>query len=89
VTAQSSPEAQRSPQQDAARRSFANSPELKAFRGFVGCAYVTVLSQAEAAAKGVVLEGGRPGLLYVPGIGLTFVQPRELPQGGGSLKSNS
>jgi hypothetical protein len=89
VTAQSAPEAARSPQEDAARRSFQNSPELRAFRSFVGCAYVTVLSQAEATAKGIVLEGGRPGLLYVPGIGLTFVQPRELPQGGGSLKNNS
>jgi hypothetical protein len=88
VTAQSSPET-RSPQADAARRSFQNSPEFKAYRSFIGCAYVTVLSQADAAAKGIVLEGGRPGLLYVPGIGLTFVQPRELPPGGGSLKSSS
>jgi len=33
-----------------------------------------------------MLEGGRPGLLYVPGIGITFVEALQLPQGGGSLK---
>jgi len=89
VTAQSAPEGNRSPEAEAARRSFQNSPEFKAYRSFIGCAYVTVLSQADATAKGIVLEGGRPGLLYVPGIGLTFVQPRELPQGGGSLKAGA
>jgi hypothetical protein len=88
VTAQSAPE-NRSPQQEAARRNFENSPALVAYRSFVGCAYVTVLTQSDATAKGIVLEGGRPGLLYVPGIGLTFGQPRELPQGGGSLKGSS
>jgi hypothetical protein len=87
VTAESAPQAPRSPQQDAARRSFQNSPEVKAFRGFVGCAYVTLLSQAEAGAKGIEMEGGRPALLYVPGTGLAYVQARELPPGGGSLKS--
>jgi hypothetical protein len=86
ITAQSAPEGARSPEQDAARRSFESSPALQAYRSFVGCAYVTVLAQNDATAKGIVLDGGRPGLLYVPGIGLTFVQARELPQGGGSLK---
>ncbi|MBD5606838.1 MAG: hypothetical protein IAI48_17370, partial [Candidatus Eremiobacteraeota bacterium] len=77
------------PEQQAARRAFANSPQLKAFRGFVGCAYVTILSQADAKAKGIVPDGGRPGLIYVPGIGLVFVEEARLPQGGGSLKNAS
>jgi hypothetical protein len=85
VTGQSDAQT-RSPQAEAARRNFENSPELKAYRSFIGCAYVTVLNNTDAAAKGIVLQGGRPGLLYVPGIGLTFVQPLELPQGGGSLR---
>ncbi len=85
VTAESAPPPQQPPP-DAARRTFQNSPEFKAYRSFVGCAYVTLLSEADAAAKGIALQGGRPGLLYVPGIGLAFVSERELPQGGGSLK---
>ncbi len=88
VTAQSGPQLGGSPQQQAARRNFENSPEFKAFRGFIGCAYVTILSQADAKAKGIVIEGGRPGLIYVPGTGITFVQALELPQGGGSLQAS-
>jgi hypothetical protein len=89
VVAGSSQTQQRTPEQEAARRAFLNSPQIKAFRGFVGCAYITILSQIEAKAKGIVLEGGRPGLIYVPGTGIVFVEPRELPQGGGSLKSGT
>ena len=74
-----------SPEAQAARRNFLNSPVVRAFRGFVGCAYVTILSLDDAKAKGIAPEGGRPGLLYVPKIGIVFVQPYELPQGGGSL----
>jgi hypothetical protein len=77
------------PDQIAARRKFENSPEMKAYRAFTGCAYITVLPQADAKAKGIVIEGGRPGLLYVPGVGLTFVQEKQLPQGGGSVKNGS
>jgi hypothetical protein len=88
VTAQSASQTAGTPQQQAARRNFENSPEFKAFRGFIGCAYVTILSQTDAKAKGIVLEGGRPGLIYVPGIGMTFVQALELPQGGGSLRAS-
>lgn len=77
------------PDQIAARRKFENSPEVKAYRAFTGCAYITVLTQADAAAKGIVIEGRRMGLIYVPGIGLTFVQEKQLPQGGGSVKSGS
>jgi hypothetical protein len=86
VTAESAPET-RSPQEDTARRNFQNSPEFKAFRGFVGCAYVTLLTEADARAKGIDAQGGRPALLYVPSTGLAFVQARQLPQGGGSLKT--
>jgi hypothetical protein len=86
VAGSSSPAQQRTPEQEAARRNFLNSPALKAYRGFVGCAYITILEQADAKAKGIVLQGGRPGLLYAPGIGIVFVQQLQLPQGGGSLK---
>jgi hypothetical protein len=86
VTANSGSGNAPTPQQIAARRNFENSPAVKAYRSFVGCAYVTILTQADAKAKGIVLEGGRAGLIYVPGTGITFVQALELPQGGGSLK---
>jgi hypothetical protein len=77
------------PEQEAARRAFQNSPTVKAFRAFVGCAYITILTQSDAKAKGIVLGGGRPGLIYVPGIGLTFIRETELPQGGGSVKAGT
>jgi TonB-dependent receptor-like protein len=85
VTAQS--QAGPTPEQQAARRAFLNSPAIKAYRGFVGCAYISILSADAAKAKGVVPEGGRPGLFYVPSIGLVFVEPFALPQGGGSLRN--
>lgn len=75
---------------DAQRTAFRNSPAARAFRGFAGCAYITVLSSADAKAKGIVpAAGGRPGLYYLPGTGFVFVRPPELPQGGGSLKPGS
>ncbi len=89
VVAGSSSSRQLTPEQQAARRNFLNSPEVKAFRGFVGCAYVTLIPAADAKAKGIVLESGRPGLIYLPGTGLAFVQELQLPQGGGSLKGGS
>jgi hypothetical protein len=76
-----------SPANAAARAAFQNSPGFKAFRGFTSCAYISVMSSADAKAKGIVLENGRPGLIYIPNIGMTFVQPPELPVGGGSLKT--
>ncbi len=89
VTANSSAPATPTPEQQAARRNFQNSPAVKAYRAFVGCAYITILPQADAKAKGIVLDGGRSGLIYVPGIGVTFVQETQLPQGGGSVKSGT
>ncbi len=87
VTAQSAPEPPaRTPEQDAARRAAQNSPEAKAYRAFVGCAYVTLLEEDDAKAKGIDVARGRGGLLYVPGTGLAFVRQRELPVGGGSLR---
>ncbi len=86
VVAQSAPPPE-SPDAQAARRSFQNSPAVKAFRGFIGCSYVTILSSDDAKAKGIAPEGGRPGLIYVPMIGIVFVQPFQLPQGGGSLRA--
>jgi cellobiose-specific phosphotransferase system component IIB len=66
------------------------SPDQLAFRGFISCSYVTVLSSSDAKAKGIVpATTGRPGLYYVPTIGITFVRPPELPTGGGSLKKSS
>jgi hypothetical protein len=64
----------------------ANSPEFKAFRGFLACSYVSAWTSSEAKAKGIVTEGSRPGLFYVPKVGIVAVRPPELPQGGGSLK---
>jgi hypothetical protein len=66
---------------------FANSPEFRAFRGFISCAYISVWTATEAKAKGIQVQAGRPGLYYVPGTGFVAVRPPELPQGGGSLKS--
>jgi hypothetical protein len=88
IVAQSAPPQASTPEQETARRNFQNSPELKAYRSFVGCAYVSLLSEADAQAKGIDVQGGRPGLIYVPGIGIAFVQARQLPQGGGSLKGS-
>jgi hypothetical protein len=85
VVAQSAPPPDSADEQ-AARRAFLNSPGVKAFRSFIGCAYVTILSADDAKNKGVALEGGRPGLIYVPTIGIAFAQPFQLPQGGGSLR---
>jgi hypothetical protein len=65
------------------------SPAQLAFRGFIGCSYVSVLSSTDAKAKGIDVSSGRPRLLYVPGIGFVFVRAPELPQGGGSLKGAS
>jgi hypothetical protein len=82
VTASSAPPQTRN---EAARRTAQQSAAFAAYRSFIGCAYVTVLSADEAKAKGIAETGGRGGLLYLPGTGITFVQPRELPQGGGSV----
>jgi len=67
-------------------QAYANLPEVRAYRGFTGCTYVTLLSASDAKAKGIVTENGRPGMFYIPKIGLVFVQALQLPQGGGSLK---
>jgi len=67
-------------------QAYANSPEVRAYRGFTGCTYITMLSAGDAKAKGIVPENGRPGMYYVPNTGLVFVQALQLPQGGGSLK---
>ncbi len=64
------------------------SPAQLAFRGFIGCAYVSVFAASEAKAKGINVSSGRPRLLYVPKTGFVFVRPPELPQGGGSLKNS-
>jgi len=80
---------QSTPQNDAARRAFLNSPAVQAFRSFIGCAYVTILSANDAKAKGIDVTASRRGLIYVPGIGVAFVQPAQLPQGGGSLRQQA
>jgi hypothetical protein len=97
VTGQSDAPAARNAQAEAFRRQIENSPEFKAYESFAGCAYVTLLTEDAAAAKGIVRPsaangrggGGFGGLIYVPGTGLAFVRPRELPQGGGSLRSGA
>ena len=86
LVAQSQSDSARSPEATAARQAFLNSPAVKAFRGFIGCAYVAILSANDAQTKGIVVAGGRPTLLYVPSVGLAYVQAPELPQGGGSVR---
>jgi hypothetical protein len=44
---------------DAIRQAFLNSPQFKAFRGVLGCSYVTLMTTTEARAKGIV-AGPRP-----------------------------
>jgi hypothetical protein len=78
-----------SPQAAAARKAlqtYINSPEVRAYRGFTSCTYITLLTATEAKAKGIVTENGRPGMYYVPKLGFVFVQALQLPTGGGSLK---
>jgi len=58
-----------------------NSPQARELRALLACAYVTLMSTDEAAAKGVVSANGRPGLYYVPGTGLVAVR-RAQPPGG-------
>jgi len=80
------PGAARGESTSAQREALRNTPAAIAFRSFTSCAYLSVLTAQEAAAKGIATEAGRPGLVYVPGIGLTFVRPPELPKGGGNVK---
>ncbi len=80
------PGAARGEPTSAQREALRTNPAAIAFRSFTSCAYLSVLTAQEAAAKGIATEPGRPGLVYVPGIGLTFVRPPELPKGGGSVK---
>jgi len=80
------PGAARGESTSAQREALRNTPAAIAFRSFTSCAYLSVLTAQEAAAKGIATEAGRPRLVYVPGIGLTFVRPPELPKGGGNVK---
>jgi hypothetical protein len=71
----------------AAARRAAATPEARAYRGFIGCTYITLMTSTEAKAKGITFENGRGGgMIYIPKIGIIFVQPPQLPQGGGSLR---
>jgi hypothetical protein len=83
------PSAAQSAEAQARRRAFETNPVFVAYRAFLGCSYVSVMSSTDAKAKGITLEGGRPALIYVPHSGVTFVRPPELPAGGGSLKTGS
>lgn len=72
------------------RARFQNSPQFKAFRGFMSCAYITALTSADAKALGLAMpSGSRQGFFYIPGTGLVVVRPPQLPQGGGSLKQGT
>ncbi|MGH7661433.1 MAG: hypothetical protein ACRENA_11045 [Vulcanimicrobiaceae bacterium] len=55
------------------------------FRAIFACEYIARLTTDEAKAKGIDVQG-RLGLGYAPGVGIFAVTPRELPQGGGSLR---
>ncbi|HTX03010.1 MAG TPA: TonB-dependent receptor, partial [Candidatus Acidoferrales bacterium] len=57
------------------------------FRAIIACEYIAVLTPDEAKAKGIDTNG-RVFMGYAPGIGIFGVQPRQLPQGGGSLRGD-
>ncbi|MBV8602150.1 MAG: TonB-dependent receptor [Candidatus Eremiobacteraeota bacterium] len=63
------------------------NPNAGRFRAILACQYFTPFTQEEANAKGIVTNG-RVFLGYAPGIGIFGVQPRQLPQGGGSLRGS-
>jgi len=68
--------ASRAPAPEAAR----GGPQMRVLRAMLACSYVTVLSASDAQAKGIGIQG-RPGVYYVPGIGIVAVR-RQMPQGG-------
>jgi hypothetical protein len=55
------------------------------FRAIVACGYISLVTADEAKAKGIVTNG-RVFMGYAPGVGIFGVLPRQLPQGGGSLR---
>ncbi len=55
------------------------------FRAIFACEYIAILTPDQAKAKGIDTTG-RVFMGYAPGIGIFGVQPRQLPQGGGSLR---
>jgi hypothetical protein len=73
-----------------ANRTGGPPAQVRRFMSLLRCAYVTALTQDDAKAKGIEIPAnGRPGIYYAPGIGIVVVRPKELPSGGGSLKSGS
>ncbi|MBV8423774.1 MAG: hypothetical protein JO349_01180 [Candidatus Eremiobacteraeota bacterium] len=56
------------------------------FRAILACEYIATFTPDEAKAKGIDTNG-RVFMGYAPGIGIFGVMPRQLPQGGGSLRS--
>ena len=56
------------------------------FRAILACEYIATFTPDEAKAKGIDTSG-RVFMGYAPGIGIFGVMPRQLPQGGGSLRS--
>ncbi|MBV8150291.1 MAG: hypothetical protein JOY59_01940, partial [Candidatus Eremiobacteraeota bacterium] len=61
------------------------NPNAARFRAIFACEYIATLTPDEAKAKGIDTNG-RVFMGYAPGIGIFGVQPRQLPQGGGSLR---
>jgi hypothetical protein len=55
------------------------------FRAIFACEYIARLTPDEAKKNGIDVQG-RLGMGYAPGIGIFAVVPRQLPQGGGSLR---
>ncbi len=76
-----SPEPQPSGSPGARRRG--EGPER--FRAIFACEYIATLTPDQAKAKGIDTNG-RVFMGYAPGVGIFGVQPRQLPQGGGSVR---
>jgi hypothetical protein len=55
------------------------------FRAVFACEYITLLTAEQAKEKGIETNG-RVFMGYAPGVGIFGVLPRQLPQGGGSLR---
>jgi hypothetical protein len=71
---------------DAQRQAFLNSPGFRAFRGVLGCAFVTIMTTPDAKAKGIVSTPRQPQTPQAQGSAPPAQgQPNRTAAGGGGL----